>query len=211
MAKIDVLTKKGTKAAEVELDDAIFNARINKRLLDEVIRLYANNKRTGTVSTKTRGEVRGGGKRPWKQKGTGRARSSSIRNPIWRGGGTIFGPKPRDIYTAIPLKMRKKAIISALSSKNKEGNITVVDDLQLAAPKTKEFAGIMKSLNLYENSVLCLVADKNDAVNRAARNIDRLALKSADECNAYHVMRKKKLLIEKAAIDKLRERLKEVV
>ncbi|MBN1493097.1 MAG: 50S ribosomal protein L4 [Candidatus Omnitrophica bacterium] len=210
MAKVSVLKKTGKKAEEIEVSDAIFNARINKRLLDDVVRLYGNNKRSGTSSTKTFGEVRGGGKRPWRQKGTGRARSSSIRNPLWRGGGTIHGPRPRDINYSIPQKMRLKAIISALSSKNKDGNIIVVEDLALKAPKTKEFYEIIKALKLQADSVLCVVGAKGTNILRAARNVDALSLKSAEEFNAYHVMRKKKILIEKEAVQKVEERLKDI-
>ncbi len=211
MAKITVFKKNGKKAEELELNDAIFNARVNKRLLDQVVRCYANNKRTGTVSTKTFGEVSGGGVRPWRQKGTGRARTSSNRNPLWRGGGTIFGPRPREISFTIPEKMRLKAIVSALSEKNKTGNLVVVEDLALQQPKTKEFYGIIKALKLETGSVLCLLQGKNENMVRAARNVEALSLRSVDEFNAYHVMKRKKLLIEKDAIQKVEERLKNIV
>jgi large subunit ribosomal protein L4 len=210
MAKVTVLKKNGKKGEEIELNDAIFNARINKRLLAHVVRLYGNNKRTGTQSTKTFGEVSGGGARPWRQKGTGRARTSSNRNPLWRGGGTILGPKPREIIFTIPAKMRLKAIVSALSSKNKDGNVIIIEDLSLQQPKTKEFYAIIKALKLEDVSVLCLAQNKDTNITRAARNVEALSLKSATEFNAYHVMRKKILVIEKDAIKKIEERLSNI-
>jgi large subunit ribosomal protein L4 len=172
--------------------------------------LYGNNKRAGTQSTKTFGEVSGGGARPWRQKGTGRARTSSNRNPLWRGGGTILGPKPREILFTIPAKMRLKAIVSALSAKHKAGNLIVIEDLCLEKPKTKEFYAIIKALKLENFSVLCLVQDKDLNITRAARNVETLSLKSAGEFNAYHVMRKKILVIEKDAIKKVEERLSNI-
>jgi large subunit ribosomal protein L4 len=210
MAKVTVLKKNGKKGEEIELNDAIFNARVNKRLLEHVVRLYGNNKRAGTQSTKTFGEVSGGGARPWRQKGTGRARTSSNRNPLWRGGGTILGPKPREILFTIPAKMRLKAIVSALSSKNKDGKIIIIEDLSLKQPKTKEFYEIIKALKLENVSVLCLVQNKETNITRAARNVEALSLKSADEFNAYHVMKRKILVIEKDAIQKVEERLKNI-
>lgn len=211
MSTINVFTKDGKEKEQITLNDAIFGARVNKRLLDDVVRLYGNNKRTGNSSTKTFGEVRGGGKKPWKQKGTGRARTSSIRNPIWRGGGIVFGPRPRDIYFSIPQKMRQKAIISALSQKFKDADIIVVDDFGLTAPKTKEMATMVKSLDIASKSVLCLVSEKGEKVARASQNLPRFSLKTVDEFNAYHVMRKKKILVEKQAIEKLEERLKDIL
>src|SRR3989338_8326382 len=138
--KAQVYSKKGNKKGEVVLNPEIFAARVNKRLLELVANAYSANRRRGTADTKTRKEVRGGGKKPWKQKGTGRARHSSIRSPIWRGGGTVFGPHPRSYYVAMPQTMRRQALISALSFRGDQKNVFLLEDVNLETAKTKEWA-----------------------------------------------------------------------
>ncbi len=207
MAKITVYKKDGKKAGNVEVNSDIFESQINVRLLNEVNRLYANNKRTGTAHTKTRKEVRGGSARPWRQKGTGRARVSSIRSPLWRGGGTIFGPRQREIYNTIPKQLKIKALISALSKKFKENNILVVDDLSLDSHKTKEFFKILENLNIDNKNTLFLVEKLDDNVQKASRNIYMLSLKKVCDVNAYHILRKSILLMDKDSIKALEKRI----
>lgn len=140
------LLKTGKKEKEIELNDEIFGVRVNERLLQLARTAFAANLRRGTASTKTRKDVRGGGKKPWKQKGTGRARAGSSRSPIWRGGGTVFGPHPRSYNVNMPKTMRKQALISALSLRAKEQSLVVLEGVELDSHKTKEFAQIVKAL-----------------------------------------------------------------
>jgi len=207
MASVTVYTKKGKKSGTVELNPVIFDQQVNVRLLSLVSRLYANNKRTGNAHTKTRAEVRGGGKKPWRQKGTGRARTSSIRNPIWRGGGTIFGPRKRDIYFTVPKAIRKQALISALSKKVKDNTLFVVDDLMLSSPKTKELFQILTHLNINNKNMLWVVHTVDENIQKASRNIKKLSLKRVLDVNAYHVLRKNILLLDAAAVKALEERV----
>jgi large subunit ribosomal protein L4 len=207
MAQIAVYSKEGKEIEQIELNPEVFDAKLNKRLLDMVVRLFANNKRTGNAHTKTRAEVRGGGKRPWRQKGTGRARSSSNRNPLWRGGGTVFGPRTRDIYYAIPKKMRSKALIAALTKKYKDARIMVVDDLSVTSAKTKEFFSILKSLKIDERKTLLISDSIDDVAKKATRNIKNLSLVAVSDVNAYNVMRKNFILLDPQAIKSLEERV----
>jgi large subunit ribosomal protein L4 len=207
MAKIAVYSKDGKEIKTIELNADIFDAPINKRLLDMVVRMFANNKRTGNAHTKTRSEVSGGGKRPWRQKGTGRARSSSIRNPLWRGGGTVFGPRKRDIYFSIPQKMRSNALISALSKKFKDDRIIVVDDLTVTTPKTKEFYSILENLKIDSKKVLWIANTLDDVAQKATRNIKNLSVKTVADVNAYNIMRKRVVLLDPNSIKTLEERV----
>src|SRR3989338_10250497 len=162
-----VYKKDGKKAGELELNEAVFQAPINYRLLQLVLKAYAGNQRRGTHNTKGRAEVRGGGKKPWRQKGTGRARQGSRRAPQWRGGGTIFGPHPRDYDTRLPDEMKIQALISALSLKNKEGNLLFVEDAALKEPKTKELVSIIKALGLNRSRTLFVVESMDEKLKRA--------------------------------------------
>ena len=208
MALITLYKKDGKKSGNVEVSSDIFETRINTSLLELVNRLYANNKRTGTAHTKTRKDVRGGSARPWRQKGTGRARASTIRSPLWRGGGTIFGPQKRDIYNTIHKQIRKKALISALSKKFKENNIIVVDDFSLSSHKTKELSKILVNLKINNKNTLLLVNGLDDNIQKASRNIHMLSLKRICDVNAYHVLRKSILLSDKVSLKALEERIR---
>jgi len=183
---------------------------VNKRLLKLVEKALTANLRSGTASTKTRGEVRGGGKKPWKQKGTGRARAGSSRSPIWKGGGVAFGPRPRDYSVSLPEGMKKKALISALSLRAKEKNIVCLEDTQIAAPKTKEFVKILRSLPLEKKRTLCVVKEVNQNLKRATRNLSgMLQVEPAKNFNAHHVLHWPKLLIEQDALSVIESRLLE--
>ena len=206
--KAPLYSKEGNKKGEVILNPAIYAARVNQRLLDLVHKAYAANLRHGTADTKTRKEVRGGGKKPWRQKGTGRARHGSIRSPIWKGGGTTFGPHPRDYFVALPKSMRQKALISALSLRADQKNVILVENVALETPKTKEFAEMVKSLPLDQKRALCVVKGIDTKLERASRNLSGLIeVKRASDINAYHILQREKILIEQEALPVIEERL----
>ena len=145
---IPLLNQKGDKLSDLPLDEKVFDGEVNKVLLHQVIRMYQANLRQGTHATKTRGEVSGGGKKPWRQKGTGRARAGSIRSPLWRHGGTVFGPQPRDYSYTLPQRMKKSALRSSLNPKVMDGAVVLVDKLGAEKPKTKEFAALLEALKI---------------------------------------------------------------
>src|SRR5690554_5249815 len=164
-----VLNMAGEQVGEVELSDAVFAAPINRGLMHQALVRQLANARAGTHKTKTRSEVRGGGRKPWRQKGTGRARHGSIRSPVWVGGGTVFGPHPRSYRQKMPKKMRQAALRSALSVKAGSGQIIVVDDLSMEAPKTKEMVRVLTSLGIDGQSALILLPERDMPVERSAR------------------------------------------
>ena len=205
-----VFKTDGSQSGEVELNPVIFSARINEQLLHDVLKAYAGNQRRGTHDTKERKEVSGGGKKPWKQKGTGRARQGSIRAPQWRGGGTVFGPTPRDYDTKLSQEMRAKALISALSLKNKEEKIIIIEDIDFEQPKTKELKRIIHALKLQDTRTLCVVATPSEKLKRASNNLRELfSLKRPGDVNAYHILRRPQLVIEKSALPLIEKRLLE--
>jgi len=206
--KAVVYTKEGKKKDEIVLNPAIYAARVNVRLLQEVRNAYAANLRRGTADTKTRKEVRGGGKKPWKQKGTGRARAGSIRSPIWRGGGTVFGPHPRDYTVHLPSSMRRQAIISALSLRAGQKNLVLLESANMDAPKTKEWTQLIRALPIKEKRALCIVREISQNLKRASRNaLNWVDVKSAKDLNAYQILQREKLIIEEDALPILEEKL----
>lgn len=206
--KATVYSKEGKKKGEVVLNPEIFAMTVNKRLLELVRNAYSANLRHGTADTKTRKEIRGGGKKPWKQKGTGRARASSIRSPIWRGGGTVFGPQPRSYYQNMPSTMRKAALISALSLRGEQKNILLLEDVKLETPKTKEWVGIMKSLPLDGKKALCVVKEVDQNLERAGRNYSAwIDIKRASDVNAFHVLQHEKIILEQDSVGVIENRL----
>ena len=206
--KATVYSKEGKKKGEIVLSPEIFAMTVNKRLLELVKNAYSANLRHGTADTKTRKEVRGGGKKPWKQKGTGRARASSIRSPIWRGGGTVFGPQPRSYYQNMPNTMRKAALISALSLRGEQKNILLLEDVKLEPAKTKEWVEIMKSLPLEGKKALCVVKEVDQNLQRASRNFSRwIDIKRASDVNAFHVLQHEKIILEQDSVAVIEERL----
>lgn len=210
MSKTPIYRLDGTQAGEIELNPLVFDAHVNERLLQLALVAYAGNQRSGTADTKERKEVSGGGKKPWKQKGTGRARQGSIRAPQWRGGGTVFGPTPRDYDTYMPKQMRQKALISALSQKNKQAMLMVIEDIQLDEAKTKRLVQAISALKLNDRRSLCIVKAKDEKVKRASRNLDHIfSIKRVNEVNAYNVLRRKQLVVEKSALPLLEKRVLE--
>ena len=172
MPSIKVYSQTGAEVSTMELDESVFGAEYRQALIHQVVVAQLNNKRQGTKSTLTRTEVRGGGIKPWRQKGTGRARQGSIRSPQWTGGGVVFAPKPRDFSQKINKTAKRVALVSALSAKLSDGNMIVVDKIQLENAKTKEMAAVMKALGV-EKRALLVVTDEDAAVVRAARNRGR--------------------------------------
>lgn len=206
--KAILYSKEGKKKQEIVLNPSIYAARVNHRLLELVKNAFAANLRRGTHATKTRKEVSGGGKKPWKQKGTGRARHSSIRSPIWRGGGTVFGPHPRSYFVNLPKTMKDQALISALSLKGEEKGLLLVEDLKLEQPKTREWVDIFKKLPLDGKRALCVVRKLDDTIRRASQNfLNRVEIEEAHAVNAYHIMNRPKLVIEQEALSVIEGRL----
>lgn len=200
--KVPLKNVKGKKVGEVELAEELFGIEPNVHALHQVVRLQRADARAGTASTQTRGQVRGGGSKPWRQKGTGRARAGSTRSPIWRGGGTVFGPKPRDYAFRVPRKVRRLAFRSALSAAAREDRITVVEDFALEVPSTKTGSEILGHLEL-SGSVMIVVADDDLIVEKSFRNIARVETFFPGELNTYDILRFNSVLFLKGALDVL--------
>ncbi len=202
--EMPVYNKQGEKIDNILLDPEKFGGPVRHILLREAVIMYEANKRQGTASTKTRAEVAGGGKKPWVQKHTGRARAGSIRSPIWKGGGVTFGPKPRDYSYAIPKKARKLALFSALTAKARDNELIVVEDLDFDIPKTKQIVGILKSLGIDGGSCLIVVPKSDKIVWKSARNIPYVKVMASAELNAYEVLRPNKILLTREALNTIR-------
>ena len=204
MPKVDVYDISGKKVDTIELNEQVFGIEPNEAIVHSVITNYLANQRQGTQSTKTRAEVRGGGKKPWRQKGTGRARQGSIRAPHWIKGGIALGPKPRNYTYRINKKEKKLAVRSILSSKVVENNIVVVNKFDFDEIKTREMAESLKNLKV-DSKALIVIADKDEKVQKTARNIEGVRTTSAATINAYDLLNYKKLVITVDAVKKLEE------
>jgi len=204
MPKVALYNQSGAQIGEVELSDAVFGIEPNNHVLYDAIIMQQASLRQGTHATKNRALVRGGGRKPWRQKGTGRARQGSIRAPQWVGGGTVFGPQPRSYAYKLPKKVRRLAIKSALSAKVKDNDIIVLDTISLAAPKTKEFANILKNLKV-EDKALVVMNEYEQNVALSARNIPGVKFVTADGINVLDVVGHDKLIITKDAAEKVGE------
>lgn len=201
---IPVYNKEGEKIDNVQLDEGKFGGPVRKTLLRDAVIMYEANKRQGTASTKTRGEVAGGGRKPWVQKHTGRARAGSIRSPLWKGGGVVFGPKPRDYSYAIPKKARKLALFSALTARIRDNELVVVQDLNFDAPKTKQMVGVLKALGINGERCLIVIPKTDEMVWKSARNIPSVKVMTSAELNAYEVLKPKKILLTKEALSNIK-------
>lgn len=206
MAKVHVLDQTGKKTKEINAPEEVLSYPVKEHLIYEAIINYRANQRRGTASTKTRAEVRGGGRKPWRQKGTGRARAGSTRSPLWRKGGTVFGPKPRDYSYKMPRKAKRNALKSALAGKFADKQIMVLDNLTFNEPKTKSGAEFLKKLNLES----ALVVDKKDNKNLflSLRNIPNVKAVDVDQINIYDVLNHTSLVFAQEAFQSLMERLK---
>jgi len=203
MPTVGVFNKEGNKVADMELNEKVFATEVNEYALHQVVVALLANKRQGTQSTKTRSEVRGGGIKPWRQKGTGRARQGSIRAPQWIKGGIVFAPKPRDYRVSVPKSMRKVAMKSALTSKVQENQMIVLESLTFEAPKTKNMVEMLKAFEA--NKALIITAESNDAVYKSARNIQGISVIPANNINVYDILKYEKLFITKDAVSKIEE------
>lgn len=204
MPKVALLNQNGSQVGDIELNDSVFGIEPNQHVLFEAIVMQRASLRQGTHKTKVRSEVAGGGRKPWRQKGTGRARQGSIRSPQWRGGGTVFGPTPRSYSYKLPKKVRRLAIKSALSSKVLDENILVLESLAFDAPKTKEFKTVLGGLSV-EKKALIVTADLDENVALSARNIPGVTVVTADGINVLDVVNHDKLIMTKAAVEKVEE------
>ncbi|MCL6471735.1 MAG: 50S ribosomal protein L4 [Firmicutes bacterium] len=204
--KIPVRNREGKTVEEIDVSPEVFEVEPNEAVVHQVIRAQLAAARRGTAKTKTRAEVRGGGKKPWRQKGTGRARIGSIRAPHWTGGGTVFGPIPRDYSFNVPKKMRRLALKSILSSKAKDGRLVVIDDFGLTEPKTKEVVKIFKNLNV-DKKVTVVVGEDQDTAVKSVRNLDSARVIYSSEINAYDLLDNEYLVMTRAALNAVEEGL----
>lgn len=204
MTELSLYNIKGEEVGEFSLKEDIFNAKINKYIVHQIVSRYLADKRRGTASTKTRGKVSGGGAKPWRQKGTGRARAGSNRSPIWVGGGTVFGPQPRDYSFSLPRKMRIAAIKSILSDKVKNKEVIILDQLILEDNKTKKMVKILKNLNALEKPLI-IIDQKDQDIEKVVRNIDGAMVLPASQINSYDLLNHRKLIFTKEAIQKIEE------
>ena len=204
MPKVDLYNMKGETVGEIELNDNIFGIDVNKNAVHLAVQNQLANKRQGTQSTKTKSEVRGGGIKPWKQKGTGRARQGSIRSAQWIKGGIVLGPKPRSYSYTIPKKLKKLALRSALTSKVNEQELMVLDKLKFDSIKTKQMVDVLNSLKA-GSSVLIVIDGKNEMVEKSARNIPGVKTAFVNTINVFDILKYDKFIITKDAVDKVEE------
>ena len=203
MPTVGVYNIEGKKVSDMELNESVFATEVNQYALHQVVVALLANKRQGTQSAKTRAEVRGGGIKPWRQKGTGRARQGSIRAPQWIKGGIVFAPKPRDYRMSIPKTMKKVALTSALTSKVNENELVVLENLEFDAPKTKEAVAMLKAFNA--NKTLIITAETNENVFKSARNIEGVAVMPVNNINVYDLLKYTKVIMTEAAVRKIEE------
>jgi large subunit ribosomal protein L4 len=204
MSTVEVKNIKNEKVGEIELNDLIFNREVKPYLLHDVVRQQRAAKRAGTASTKGRGEVKGSSAKPWRQKGTGRARAGNKRSPLWRGGGVVFGPKPRDFSFKLNRKVRQQAISMAISARLQEGNLVVLDDFTMEAIKTKDFVTIMDVLQL-DNALIVIDGD-NEILSKSSRNVPGYKVMKPEGLNVYDILLHEKLVLLQPAITSLEER-----
>jgi large subunit ribosomal protein L4 len=201
MAVVDVFDIEKKKVAEVDLNDAVFAAEVNEAIIYDVVKMQLASRRSGTASTKTRSDVRGGGKKPWRQKGTGRARSGTSRSPIWRSGGTVFGPHPRDYSYSIPKKVRKKALISALSMKLKENKMVILKDFPMDKISTRVFKSVFDLFNL--KKALFVLDDNNEVLLKSSRNIKNVKMVRSEGINVYDILNHEHLILLEPSVKKI--------
>jgi len=205
MSTVNIVNTKNESVGEIELNDDVFNREVKEYILHEVVRMQRAARRSGTAATKTRVEVRGGGRKPWRQKGTGRARAGTRNSPLWRGGGVAFGPKPRDYSFKLNRKVKKQAVAMALSARLQEGNLIVIDDFSLDAIKTKDFVGVMNVLDI--DNGLIITDDANVNLTKSSRNVNGYKVLPSIGVNVYDILLHKKVILIQPAIESLEKRL----
>lgn len=201
MAVVDVFNIENKKVAEVDLNDAVFGAEVNEAVIYDVVKMQLASRRSGTASTKTRSDVRGGGKKPWRQKGTGRARAGTIRSPIWRGGGIVFGPHPRDYSYSVPKKVRKKALISALSMKCKEKKMVILKDFPMEKISTRTFKNVVDLFHL--KKALFVLDDNNEILLKSSRNVKNVKMIRSEGINVYDILNHEHLILLEPSVKKI--------
>ncbi len=199
-----IIDTNNKKIGDMKVPESVFNAPIKPHLIYEAVKYYQAKKRRGTASTKNRIEVRGGGRKPWRQKGTGRARAGSIRSPLWKGGGIIFGPTPRSFYYNLPAKVVKGALRTSLSLKLKEGKLRIIKDINLKDHKSKTFVALMSKLGI-TTSALIVNAEENRNLFLAARNVDRFRIIKNNQLNPYEIMKYDQLILTQKSTERLSE------
>jgi len=204
MPNVALYNVNGEQVGEIMLNDAVFGVEVNNAVMHAAVVNFLANQRRGTSSTKQRGEVSGGGKKPWRQKGTGRARHGSTRSPLWTGGGIVFGPKPRDYSFVLPKKVKRLAIKSALSAKVANNKLIALENITLSAPKTKEIVKMLANLKLDSNALI-LIAEQDPNVQKSARNIAGVKAIPVNNINTYDLLKYENLIMTKGAIDKVEE------
>lgn len=207
MPVVDVFNINKEKVGEVDLKEEIFGVDVYPPVLHEVVTWQRACRRAGTASTKTRGEVSGGGRKPWRQKGTGRARAGSIRSPLWRGGGTVFGPKPRSYAYTLPKKVRRLALKMALSSKLKSGRLVILDSYPQGTPKTKEFVQVLKNFDI--TKALFVTPERHEVLELSARNVPYVQVLPTAGLNVYDILRHEHLVLLSPAVAQIEARLAE--
>lgn len=205
MTEVEIKDKNNNVVGKMSLPDNVFGVQAKKSIIQEAVVNFLANQRQGTHATKTKGLVRGGGKKPWRQKHTGKARSGSIRSPLWRGGGTIFGPQPRDYSYSIPKKVKRLAFFTALNEKISSGAVVVIDSFSMQKPKTKEMISILKSLGLDNTNVLIVLPEKDDTIILSARNIPGVSVVRAGDFNTYDMLTHNTILATKEAVSRIEE------
>ena len=204
MPKVALYNIGGQQVGDIELNDSIFGVNVNVEAMHQVVKMLLANRRQGTQSALTRAEVRGGGRKPWRQKGTGRARHGSIRSPQWTHGGIVFAPKPRSYRYTLPKKIKRIAMKSALSSKVEDNSIIVLDELNFEAPKTKQIVNMLENLKV-DSKVLIVLPEKNENVEKSARNIPNVKTSFVNTLNVYDILNYDKFIITKSAVEKVEE------
>lgn len=204
MPKVNVYNMQGEQLEQIELNEATFGVEVNQHVVYEVVKNQLANKRQGTQSAKTRAEVRGGGRKPWRQKGTGRARAGSTRSPIWTGGGVAFAPKPRDYSYKVPKKIKRLAMKSALTSKVLENEIIVIDELTMDSPKTKDMVNILKNISA-DRKALIVTLNPESNVIKSANNLPNVQTTIVSNMNVYDILKYNSLIITKEAVRKVEE------
>jgi large subunit ribosomal protein L4 len=206
--ELGVFDNRGKEVEKLKLDGQVFDGKVSQALIHQAVTAYLANQRKGLAAAKTRGQVRGGGTKPWRQKGTGRARVGSIRSPLWEGGGVTFGPSPRSYYKELPKKMKVTALKSALNAKLANAQIVILSDLTLSSHKTKEFTKIMQNLKLGGQKVRVVVEKIENNPKLACRNLERIGLSKASDIHTTDVVNCKKLVLTKRALIEVQERVK---
>jgi len=205
MSIVNIYNTKNEKVGEIGLNPEIFDVEVKEHLLHDVVRMQLAGRRSGNACTKTRVEVSGGGAKPWRQKGTGRASSGSRRSPVWRGGGVAFGPKPRDYNFKLNRKVKKQALSMAMAARLQEGNLMVLDAFEMELIKTKEFMNVMNVLQL--DNCIIITPETNENLNKSSRNANGFKVLSLDGLNVYDILLHKKLVLVQPVIDSLEKRL----